>query len=74
MYINHIVLFPSLIYSNSVHEWGLQVGSEWDLWVGGFATDPPTFDDTATAIQTLPDHFKKEYKVLEYNSNFCNLE
>ena len=34
---------------------------------GGFATDPPSFDDAATAIQTLPDHFKKEYKVIEYN-------
>ena len=31
---------------------------------GGFATDPPTFDDAATAIQTLPDHLKREYKVL----------
>ena len=36
---------------------------------GGFATDPPSFDDTASAIQTLPDHFKKGYKVLEYNWN-----
>ena len=31
---------------------------------GGFATDPPTFEDAATAIQTLPDHFRKEIKVL----------
>ena len=34
----------------------------------GFATDPPpSFDDVVKAIQTLPDHFRKEYQVLEYN-------
>ena len=33
----------------------------------GFATDPPTFDDAVKAIQNLPDSFKKEYQVLEYN-------
>ena len=57
--------FSVIVCMNEVYKQAKNALYGW----GGFSTDPPTFEDCVSAIQTLPDNLRKQYQVLEYHLN-----